>query len=133
MESQVTLQQNESAAQMLVTQESQPDFRRPPVEHSLCVQVEVVHVPAALHVCPEAQVPQVPPQPSGPQVLPVHCGVQTPPPRRVPLGVPLPVGPSQPAAALQSALVQVPLEPLVTSKNCDGFAYEYDGPTLPFP
>jgi hypothetical protein len=34
------------------------------------------HWPAALHVLPLAHVPQLPPQPSLPQVLPLQLGVQ---------------------------------------------------------
>ena len=38
----------------------------------------VVHCPlAASQVCPLAQLPQVPPHPSGPHDLPEHCGVQS--------------------------------------------------------
>lgn len=33
-------------------------------------------MPSAEHACPDAQVPQLPPQPSGPQLLPVHFGWQ---------------------------------------------------------
>src|SRR5579862_5186217 len=48
----------------------------------------------------------------------------------VPFGVPLPVGPSQPAPAVQSGAVQEPFAPDVTSKNIVGFLYENDGPAL---
>lgn len=37
---------------------------------------ELTQVPLLLHVWPELHVPQVPPQPSGPQVLPLQLGVQ---------------------------------------------------------
>jgi hypothetical protein len=81
------------------------------------VQVLGEQVPLALQVLPVEQVPQVPPQPSGPQVLPVHAGVQVPPPASAaPLGVPTPLGPSQPAPALQRMLPHEPLVPEVTSK-----------------
>jgi hypothetical protein len=35
-----------------------------------------VHTPLPLHACPLGQVPQLPPQPSGPQFLPLQFGVQ---------------------------------------------------------
>src|SRR5215471_3029968 len=35
--------------------------------------------PLASQVCPVAQLPQEPPQPSEPHCLPPHCGLQTPP------------------------------------------------------
>jgi hypothetical protein len=39
---------------------------------------ELAHWPLASQVRPEAQVPQFPPQPSLPQALPLHAGVQVP-------------------------------------------------------
>jgi hypothetical protein len=36
----------------------------------------VTHCPEVLQVLPLAQVPQLPPQPSGPHCLPVQLGVQ---------------------------------------------------------
>ena len=52
--------------------------------------VSVVQVPAfatqqvpLLHVWPVEQLPQLPPQPSSPHVLPVQLGVQQPPLRQV--------------------------------------------------
>jgi hypothetical protein len=36
------------------------------------------HWPLLLQVCPLAQVPQLPPQPSSPQDLPLQAGVQLP-------------------------------------------------------
>ena len=42
-----------------------------------CLQLAVVQTPSVWsQVWPPLQVPQVPPQPSAPQVLPVHCGTQ---------------------------------------------------------
>jgi hypothetical protein len=42
----------------------------------LPAQLGVQHWPVDLHVAPAAQAPHVPPQPFGPQVLPVQLGVQ---------------------------------------------------------
>jgi hypothetical protein len=83
------------------------------------VQPPLSHTPPALQVSPVGQLPHVPPQPLLPQVLPAQFGVHVPPVIAVAFGDPMPVGPSQPAPALHSALVQVPLLPVVTSKNCD--------------
>ena len=68
--------------------------------HAGAVQEEEddVQVPLELHVCPELQVPQLPPQPSVPQFLPEQFGVQEPPPHEplsvhtVPHGHPLAPG-----------------------------------------
>jgi hypothetical protein len=38
--------------------------------------VLVWHVPVLLQVCPDGQVPQLPPQPSSPHCLPLQLGVQ---------------------------------------------------------
>jgi hypothetical protein len=154
-------QQTESCAQIFAAHESHDAVRAPPVEQIECAQPAAVHVPAALQVWPVAQVPQVPPQPSLPQFLPVQLGVQVvvhvpaalqvwpvaqvpqvppqpslpqflpvqlgtqtvPPLSTAPFGVPMPVGPSQPVVALHRALVQVPFEPVVMSKNCVVCAY----------
>jgi hypothetical protein len=60
-----------------VAQGSQLDFSLAPVEQMGCEQVPpLTHWPVVLQVWPEAQVPQVPPQPSLPQVLPLQLGVQ---------------------------------------------------------
>jgi hypothetical protein len=80
------------------------------------VQLET-HWPELLHVCPLAHDPQVPLQPSLPQDLPEQEGVHELPFRAVPLGVPMPVGPSQPAPDLHSTLPHEPLLPEVTSKK----------------
>ena len=47
-----------------------------PVVQLACAQEVVTHWPLVLHEEPEPQVPQVPLQPSLPQVLPVQLGVQ---------------------------------------------------------
>src|SRR5689334_9480487 len=44
----------------------------------------------------------------------------------VPLGVPRPVGPSQPVPAVHSGAPQVPLLPLVTSNRLAWWAYGYE-------
>ncbi len=123
-ESQEEEQQNESCAQIFVAHESHDAVRAPPVKQIECAQPAAVHVPLALQVWPVPQVPQVPPQPSGPQFLPVQLGVQVAAPlSTAPFGVPIPVGPSQPVPALHRELVQLPFEPVVTSKNCVVCAY----------
>src|SRR5581483_11143459 len=109
IESHAVAQQYESAAQILVAHGSQPEVSLPPDEQIGCEQVPPppppleTQVPLALQVEPVAQVPQLPPQPSEPQVLPLQLGVQPPPPpppppdapaSDAPLGVPTPVGPS---------------------------------------
>jgi ABC-type uncharacterized transport system involved in gliding motility auxiliary subunit len=81
-----------------------------------------IHWPELLQVWPPAQVPQVPPQPSLPQVLPVQAGVQELPFRTAPLGVPMPVGPSQPAPDVHSTLPHEPLVPELTSKKAPALA-----------
>src|SRR5438270_45631 len=98
---------------MLVAQGSHDEVSFTPLEQIGCAQLEPppvpppvppVHTPAALQVSPDAQLPQLPPQPSLPQFLPPQLGVQPPPPPPVPpppapasaapFGVPTPVGPS---------------------------------------
>ncbi|HMG57443.1 MAG TPA: hypothetical protein VK601_28280, partial [Kofleriaceae bacterium] len=75
------MQQNESAAQIWAAQVSHDGVSAPPVEQIGWAQVPPpVQVPPGLQVWPPGQVPQVPPQPSLPQVLPVQLGVQVPPP-----------------------------------------------------
>jgi hypothetical protein len=58
-----------------VQQEERPwqSDRHPP---QLSVDPEVVHTPAALHVSPDAQVPQLPPQPSDPHLRPLQLAEQ---------------------------------------------------------
>src|SRR5206468_745100 len=74
--SQLLLQQNGSFAQMLVTHGSQPLLSAPPLAHLSCAQAPPpTHCPPALHVCPVAQLPQDPLQPSGPHCLPLQLGV----------------------------------------------------------
>ena len=68
---------------MLVTHALQPETSLVPAVQSECEQLlppPEVQVPLELQVWPLAQVPQVPPQPSEPQVLPLQFGVQPPPP-----------------------------------------------------
>jgi homeobox protein ESX1 len=78
IESHAVVQQYESAAQMLAAHESQLPVSAPPVEQIGCEQVPPppVQVPLEPQVWPLPHVPHEPPQPSLPQVLPVHCGVQ---------------------------------------------------------
>src|SRR5207248_10350543 len=68
-------------------------------------------------------------------VIATSSGVPPPPPpvSAAPFGVPRPVGPSQPAAALQSSEPHAPLEPVVTSKNAPGLAATSAGVALPWP
>jgi hypothetical protein len=120
------LQQNESAAQIWAAQVSQLAVSAPPVEQiGWPHEPPPVQVPPGLQVWPAPQVPHEPPQPSSPQVLALQVGTQVPPPpSTAPLGEPMPVGPSQPAPALHSAVPQLPFLPVVMSKNCEACWYE---------
>ncbi len=108
---------------------------QPSLPHARPLQLgvqEVEQVPADVHVLPLAQVPQVPPQPSLPHDFPLQLGVHDVEPFNAePIGVPMPVGPSQPAPALQSTLPQLPFEPLVTSVKSAMFSYANDGAAPP--
>jgi hypothetical protein len=66
--------------------------------------------------------PHEPPQPSFPHDFPLQLGAQRVVFSTAPFGVPIPVGPSQPAPALHSWLPQEPFDPLVTSKYAAGWA-----------
>ncbi len=75
--SQLVLQQYASAAHTLPAQGSQLEVSALPVEQIGWAQVlPPEHCPVEPQVCPEGQVPQVPPHPSGPQLLPEQLGVQ---------------------------------------------------------
>ena len=124
---------------MLPAQVSHEPSSEPPVEQIGWAQVEPpppppTHTPPE-QLSPDAHEPQLPPQPSSPQVLPLQLGVQVPPPppSALPFGEPMPVGPSQPAPALHSTLPHVPFLPVVTSKNFDAFEYAQPGALLPSP
>ena len=94
----------------------------PPLPEPL-PEPEPLHTPAE-QVWPLSHEPQLPPHPSSPQTLPLQFGVHVvPPPRFVPFGEPIPVGPSQPAPALHSAVPQLPFLPLVTSKKLVAWPY----------
>src|SRR3954468_7134933 len=124
---------------MSPAQVSQLASSTPPVEQIGCAHVEPPPPPPpmqtpALQVSPLSQVPHEPPQPSSPHVLPLQAGVHVePPPSCAPLGVPMPVGPSQPAPALHLIVPQLPFLPVVTSKNFDAFEYAQPGDVLPMP
>jgi hypothetical protein len=77
MESHATAQQKPSTLQMDVAHGSQPVTSLLPVEQMACVQMPPPeHWPLELQVAPPVQAPQVPPQPSLPQTLPLQLGVQ---------------------------------------------------------
>jgi hypothetical protein len=71
-------QQYESFAHTFETHESQDFVNLVPVVHLSCEHVDVLpwQVPSVPQVFPLEQVPQEPPQPSSPQVLPEQLGVQ---------------------------------------------------------
>src|SRR5690242_5377866 len=107
---------------MSPAQLSQLPSSSPPVEQIGWAQVPPPLPPPMqmppLQVSPVSQLPHEPPQPSSPQVLPLHDGVHVlPPPSAAPFGEPMPVGPSQPAPALHRIVPQLPFLPVVTSKN----------------
>src|SRR5205814_9142266 len=121
IESHELLRQIESAARTCWAHASHDVVSLAPVEQiGWLHEPPPVQVPPGLQVVPLPQLPQLPPQPSSPQVLPLQLGLQVPPPpSAVPLGVPIPVGPSQPAPALHRMLPHEPFLPVVTSKNCE--------------
>ena len=76
IESHFVLQQYGSSSQIAVAQASHAALSFAPVEQMSCEQVlDAAQVPAELQVSEPEQLPQVPPQPSEPQVLPLHAGV----------------------------------------------------------
>ena len=90
--------------------------------------VSVVSLPPPVVLLPPAEPASLP----DPMFVPLPEPVLVPPPPLplppraesfAPSGVPMPVGPSQPAAALQSAVVHVPFLPVVTSLKAAVFAY----------
>ena len=128
-ESHEVVQQYESDAHTLCAQLSHEPVSAPPVEQIGCEHVEPpppppTHTPAE-QLWPDPHEPHEPPQPSSPHILPLQLGVHEPPPppSAAPFGVPMPVGPSQPAPALHRMLPQLPFLPVVTSKNFDEFEY----------
>jgi hypothetical protein len=70
-------------------------------EHADQAGVGVQHWLALVQSCPSAHVPQKPPQPSLPQVLPLHCGTQMqaplPPGSQVRPAAQVPHDPPQPS------------------------------------
>src|SRR5262249_30506653 len=104
MLSQVVLQQYGSDPQILVTHELQPEVSLVPCEHSACEQVPP---PVLLDELDELVVPDE---------LDELDELDPPPAMAAPFGVPHPVGPSNPAPALQRyAGRHVPWLPEATS------------------